>query len=1358
MSGMFGGGSKGATKISSIRVTQSKQGSPVPVVMGTQRIQQALVWMGGFTATKESQGGKGIGGGKGGTFYLYTADVLAALCAGPVASIGNVWCGQTWLNNTGSLETVTVTAVYAPNFAALLIADNGVSLANTYSQSYTDYGAPAATVLSGTDLASLIQVPYGTSLTTGHYSVNPASIGTFVISSVANASGGNTVYNGTFTGGASPYASGASNAWENFAFDVEGFANPLNDGTFLCVASSATQITLNNPNGVAETHAATAKELGNTYHFAAADIGKTAQIAYQFKLQYLINEELDLIPAGKTIIVGEPFVNGVDLGVTYYNPGGPNDGVALTPTATNPPTVTGTYHFTSSGNSANGSTYKFATGDIASEVRIKYGYEDDEIVGPDAPTTLNFELIGGGQSQAPWSLLTSTFPGAALGYTKIALIAYGPMALGESAEVQDNTFEVITPDAFGGGILDCNPVQCILRVLTDNTWGVPFPVAAIDNGASGTWGGPSSTPGARSTAGTAFNWFAAQSYFISPILDQQSTAASHIEKWLEAGMCAAFMSEGLLKLVPYGDTSAAGNGCTWSAPQFFIVALDDECFLGKEGEDKVKLSREAWQDAYNEVQIQWANRANQYAPEVTPDFDQSSIDRFGLRIEDPQDWDFITTLQAAKFAANMRVKRGVNIRNTYEFTLPFYYSYLEPMDIVTISTTSIWAAGLNNVNLGIVDLPVRITKIVDDPINGLEITAEDYPWGTHQPVLFNKGISAGDVIVDAFADPGNSEVVMFEAFDRLTGFAGNEIWIGATGGKNWGSCNVLVSQDGTKYEQVGTVTARARLGVLNGTFASGTDPDTTNALVIDLVDNSPALESGTTTDADSGNTLCFVDEEIIAYSAATVTGADQYTMDTYIRRGLMGTPIASHAIDSLFMRLDDAVFKFTYDPTWAGQTLYFKFQSVNSFGNRAQDQTFLKAVTFTVPGVNGGAVDASSGLVLVTNPPGFPAPGPPIGRGPLGWNPLTNLVKWVAQAIAGSPWWAILNDTVNNFSFSITGGSPNTLTPNAAIVGSIVKGNTAAQNATAQSGGTFTQPTKLINGNGSTADGNQAGSNSGTGTITLSHFGFSVPADATITGVVAQWTAGAEPGGTGSIDTALTAGGGTTKTTSVPRNYVLYTLGGITDLWGGSLSPSDVNATGFGFTLTNTADQTWIFNGKMTVYYTTVSGQTWAQSQTFAGASSSAKFLGTPHTIIGQEAVEFSTAVSCHYSSLSGDGGYMHIGLTTGASFTNMSDSYIAFFAIKNASSNWENWQLLICDGVHTELQVDSGVPVLDGIRTELGFTVSADGSLISFLIDGVTVSTATTNIPTASLGLCFAYSDSSGNLAFRLEGLTLNY
>jgi hypothetical protein len=896
--GIFGSSNKGPTKLNGVSINQSKQGFAIAALMGQNKIQQSIIWLDGLHSVQASSGG-GKGGGKsGGGNYLYTADVIAALCNGPVSSIASVWSGQTWLSTlTSSESTVLTGTTYTPTYSANLAADNGVSMLTTYSGTYNDFGASSSTVLSGTDYTPMKLVPYGTTLTTGMYSINSST---------------------------------------------------------------------------------------GAYNFSSADVGKPVVVNYQYSLQNFIQQETDLIPSNGTVKPGGANGPQVDMGVVFYNNGTSIDGTKLTAVTTTP-TVSGTYKFTSNNSAAP--TYQFATVDANKEVLITWSYTNKAAVSSPSDTLLNFELFTGAQSQAvaPYMLtgyshgdngvtyFNPAFPAEALGYTNTAYVLYYPMELGSDAELQDNTFEVITPHAFGGGIVDCNPVTCLYTVLTNSVWGLgsgaqPFPVSAIDNGTNGTWGYSSPTGGARTSNSTAWNWFAAQNFFISPVIDSQDTAASIMSKWLEAGMCSAFMSEGLLKLVPYGDTSAAANGCTWVAPFSYVVALDDTCFIAKEGEDPVKIERSAWQDANNKIQVQYKNRANQYSDDILQESDQAAINRYGLRVEDAQNWDFITTVTSATFAANMRLKRSVNIRNTYTFTLPYTYSYLEPMDIVPISTTSVWAAGLNNANLGIVNLPVQITKIVDDPVNGLEITAEDYAYGTHKPVLYNKGISSGDIVINQYANPANSEVVLFEATSRLTGFTGNQIWIGAAGASaEWGGCAIWISSDGAKYTQLGTITTPARLGTLASALPVGSAADTVNSLVVNIADNCGALFAGTQYDATQNNTLCYVDNELISYSACALTGSDQYTMNTYLSRGAMGSTIASHAAGSLFMRLDDSIYKYTYDPQWYGKTLYFKFSSVNSFNNCPQDLATLTAVPFTVPGLNPGTVSASTGIVTATS-------------------------------------------------------------------------------------------------------------------------------------------------------------------------------------------------------------------------------------------------------------------------------------------------------------------------------------------------------------------------------------------------------
>lgn len=87
--------------------------------------------------------------------------------------------------------------------------------------------------------------------------IDTASTGFLNITSVDTASG-TAVYHGTF-------GCGTANAFVGLQFTVAGFANGVNNGTFLCVASTATTLTLDNAFSIAETLAATAISYGAVY-------------------------------------------------------------------------------------------------------------------------------------------------------------------------------------------------------------------------------------------------------------------------------------------------------------------------------------------------------------------------------------------------------------------------------------------------------------------------------------------------------------------------------------------------------------------------------------------------------------------------------------------------------------------------------------------------------------------------------------------------------------------------------------------------------------------------------------------------------------------------------------------------------------------------------------------------------------------------------------------------------------------------------------------------------------------------------------------------------------------------------------
>src|SRR5208282_4580841 len=488
---------QGPTKLNSVKITQSCLGLPYPTVLGRGRVQQSLLWQGPLQSANAPSGSKG--GGKGGSSYIYSADTIVGLCNGPVLYINDVWSNQTWLSNDGTTESFTVggSGVYTPVQASNFSSDAGVSVANEYNDTFNDYLAPGSNTLAGTDTSSLVQVPFGATLQMGEYSISTETIGMFALTSCSNASGGiGTGINTTYQGSGWP---AGTNNLQGYTFEITKFTNAGNNGIFVCVSNTSTELVLANGSGVAETNTGSAAELGVTYHFSAADIaaGTQVNISYSFNLPYIQAQETDIIPASRTLNVGQPWWYGKDEGVIYYSSGdifNPLNGLALTPTSTNPPTQTGTYFFVSSGQSNSGNTYTFAPGDIGQEVLITYQYQDEQpYTNTGIPSVINFQLFTGQKGQSPWSLLTSSFPGQAIGYSSVAYTAFDPMSLGSAAQIQDNLFEVQTADAFGGSIVDCNPIQCITQVLTNTIWGLgsgdtPFPIEVLDDGPNGTWG------------------------------------------------------------------------------------------------------------------------------------------------------------------------------------------------------------------------------------------------------------------------------------------------------------------------------------------------------------------------------------------------------------------------------------------------------------------------------------------------------------------------------------------------------------------------------------------------------------------------------------------------------------------------------------------------------------------------------------------------------------------------------------------------------------------------------------------------------------------------------------------------------
>jgi hypothetical protein len=98
------GGSKPASTpdYTGLQIQTAVSALPIPIVWGTSKLAPNVIWYANFKAipagNSSSGGGKGLFGGGGSSSntgqYDYKADVILAICEGPITGIGDVWRGQ----------------------------------------------------------------------------------------------------------------------------------------------------------------------------------------------------------------------------------------------------------------------------------------------------------------------------------------------------------------------------------------------------------------------------------------------------------------------------------------------------------------------------------------------------------------------------------------------------------------------------------------------------------------------------------------------------------------------------------------------------------------------------------------------------------------------------------------------------------------------------------------------------------------------------------------------------------------------------------------------------------------------------------------------------------------------------------------------------------------------------------------------------------------------------------------------------------------------------------------------------------------------------------------------------------------
>jgi hypothetical protein len=619
---------------------------------------------------------------------------------------------------------------------------------------------------------------------------------------------------------------------------------------------------------------------------------------------------------------------------------------------------------------------------------------------------LNLSAYYGTSPQDLWPFLTSNHSDEALAYPGIAYVCSAYYDLGSGATIGSNIFEIYgTFYQSGCNGVDADPALVIQDFLTNIQYGVGFPAASIDTTAL--------LGGSGTGSYQAYCW--AVGLAISPALNDQESASSILERWLQITNSTAVWSEGKLKIIPYGDQAVTGNGQTWVPDTAVVYALTDDDIVAAENEDPVKIAITDPFAASNQQSVEILSRSDQYNSGPITTFDQGMIDRFTRRIGSTVTAHEICDNNVGQVSCQLILQRGLYIRRTITFRLSWEFCLLDPMDLVAVT----------DVDLGLRAAVFRIIDIEEDDDGTLTITAEEYPAGVATAVLYPT-----QVVTSA---PGNSLVapqpvnppIIIEPPPALSGNTPS-LWVGVSpenSDPNWGGCNIYASVDGTSYTPLPVATLRgsSTMGVTTAPLPlyTGANPDTADTLSVILAASDTTLTSTTPASAEIGSTLCYVGGEYLSFTTATLTGADTVdllgigvatseiahgigvdyggvsqavsetddwgdltssvlaTIDlgnlgfagsgnynlTGLYRGLEGLISVQVPSGAPFLLLTGNIVKYDISAVPVGTTLYLKFQSYNTYGAAPEDISACAVYTHEISGASVlGPVSTALGL------------------------------------------------------------------------------------------------------------------------------------------------------------------------------------------------------------------------------------------------------------------------------------------------------------------------------------------------------------------------------------------------------------
>lgn len=310
----------------------------------------------------------------------------------------------------------------------------------------------------------------------------------------------------------------------------------------------------------------------------------------------------------------------------------------------------------------------------------------------------------GARPQNAWGYLATYYESQALAYSGTAYVAASNYQLSDGATLGNHSIEVFglctSADSAAQNHLDAHIKDVIETFLTDPYFGaVAEQTAQIPLGLA-----------------HMHTYCVARGLLISPLLNSTRPAHEYLSEWANIANAGIVWSEGTLKFRPLSDQAYSNTFGSYTPDTTIAYHFDADDGAVYE---LIKPTLKKPQDCYNQVTVEYLNRANDYnAASIVKD-DLAAIDDDGLRPAQPLKLECIKVSRVATIVAFTELQRQVYPRDDYEIQTDCDADLLEPVDFVTVSCAF----------LGLSYTRCRIKSCEDNANGALTFVVEAAPVG-----------------------------------------------------------------------------------------------------------------------------------------------------------------------------------------------------------------------------------------------------------------------------------------------------------------------------------------------------------------------------------------------------------------------------------------------------------------------------------------------------------------------------------------------------------------------------------------------------------------------------------------------------